>query len=762
MEEDILEPAFENDIPIPATWDLRPFDNLDQVGVLDPEGLRMNPFNGQPYSETYRKSFYDEKHWKNFPVNEKEAQRKTFTAIQENQIILFRSGTGSGKSSQVPKFVSHLLGYRGRIAITIPTQISASTSAGFMASAMDVQVGEEIGYKFRGLNMTNKKGKKSNIFFTTDGSIVAQMLGNDPDLLSLNALIIDEVHKRSSNIDLLLLLIKSLVQRRPDFKLILVSATIDIELFRKYYPAPTFRFTAVDISSGPMNPIQEHWLEKPIPLKADAYIEEAVKRVNAILRETKEGDILVFLASNTELTKACELLHETNKENLSFCVVASSAAISASTEQKKLITEVQVDNPKRKVIMGTNVAEESITIKNIDFVVDTGVAFKNVYNPYKMVDVMDRVYVTKASVKQRMGRTGRLREGTAYHLYTKEQYDAFPGYDVPEIKSIDLAYTFLQIMNIPFIQSYKKAIAFLNDLIEPPEPAFIVAAIRQLEALGCFTQGISGGKEFNPDLEDLGDITLVGKIMSHMSFKPRIAKSLLMANYYGVRTEAMFMYTLLELASGKLSNLFMMKRGDKKALESLESLLHPRGDYLTVLHIYNEYESYYRKQLPPEDATLTKEEKEKAVQLAKQKTFTWARQHYLNAKLLDKVKNAYMTNMRKLRDLVAPEGKENVELKELLAKEAKGDFKTRERLLIQAILEGEGVVQTAIQEKNIMYKTTFPPEKITANLGQDTLLPKGAKFKSKIVYNSLLILEGRASLGQLFYFYRSAVVIATI
>jgi hypothetical protein len=195
----------------------------------------------------------------------------------------------------------------------------------------------------------------------------------------------------------------------------------------------------------------------------------------------------------------------------------------------------------------------------------------------------------------------------------------------------------------------------------------------------------------------------------------------------------------------------MMKRGDKKALEALEPLLHSKGDYLTVLHVYNEYETYYRKQLPSDDAVLTKEEKEKAVQLAKQKTFTWARQHYLNAKLLDKVKNAYMTNMRKFRDLVAPEGKENVELKEILAKEAKGDFKTRERLLIQAVLEGEGVVQTAIQEKNTLYKTSFPPEKITANLGQDTLLPKGAKFKSKIVYNSLLILEGRASLGPVLF-----------
>lgn len=751
MEEDILEPPFENEIPIPATWDLRPFDNLDQVGVLDPEGLRMNPFNGQPYSEKYRKAFDNKKHWKNFPVNEKEAQRKTFTAIQENQIILLRSGTGSGKSSQVPKFLSHLLGYRGRIAITIPTQISAIKNATFMAEAMDVELGEEIGYKFRGTNITNKKGKKTNIFFTTDGSIVAQLLGNDPDLLSLNALVIDEVHKRSSNIDLLLLLIKSLVQRRSDFKLILVSATIDIELFRKYYPAPTFRFTAVDISSGPMHSIKEHWLEKPIPFKAASYIQEAVKRVNSILRETKEGDILVFLATNTELTKACELLNETNKDNLSFCMTASSATLSGSQEQMKLIIDYQKDNPKRKVIMSTNVAEESITINNVDFVIDTGVALKNVYNATKMVNVMDLVNITKASVKQRIGRTGREKEGTAYHLYTKEQYNVFPDYDIPQIKSIDLAHEFLKILNMPFIQSYKKAIAFLNDLIEPPEPAFIVAAIRQLEALGCFTKGISGGKGFNPDLEDLGDITLVGKIMSHMAFKPRIAKSLLMANYYGVRTEAMFMYTLLELASGKLSNLFMMKRGDKKALEALEPLLHSKGDYLTVLHVYNEYETYYRKQLPPEDAVLTKEEKEKAVQLAKQKTFTWARQHYLNSKLLDKVKNAYMTNMRNFRDLVAPEGKENVELKEILAKEAKGDFKTRERLLIQAVLEGEGVVQTAIQERGLLYNTTFPPEKTTASIGQDTLLPKGTKFKSNIVYNSLLILNGSPSFGPILF-----------
>ncbi len=507
---------------------------------------------------------------------------------------------------------------------------------------MDVKLGEEIGYKFRGKNLTNQKGKKSKIFFTTDGSILAQMLGSDPDLTSINALIIDEVHKRSPNIDLLLLLIKSLVQRRSDFKLILVSATIDIELFRKYYPAPTFRFAAVDISSGPINPITEHWLTKPIPLKADSYVKEAVQHVNRILRETDKGDILVFLGSNADLTNACELLEDTNKEKKSFCVTASSAVLAASGEQKDIVAKHQKDNPKRKVIMSTNVAEESITIENVDFVIDTGVMFKNVYDPYKMVDVMDRKYVTKASVKQRIGRTGRVSKGTAYHLYTKEQFEEFADYELPEIKTMDLSAMFLQIMNLSFIQTYQKALSFLNDLIEPPDLPYLVSAIRQLEALGCFTKGISGGTSFKPNLEDLGEITVTGKIMARLPFKPRVAKSLLMAHHYMVRVEAMFLYTILEACSGKMDAVFFIKRRAKELPPDILPFLHPKGDYLTLLNVYHAYENVYKENLPDDAAfsAMTKEEKETAKNLARKKTWEWGKKHHVQIKTLEKVKEA--------------------------------------------------------------------------------------------------------------------------
>ena len=236
-----------------------------------------------------------------------------------------------------------------------------------------------------------------------------------------------------------------------------------------------------------------------------------------------------------------------------------------------------------------------------------------------------------------------------------------------------------------------------------------------------------------------------------MGVVPRIAKSILMAHQYGVRTEAMFTYTLLELINGNMSNLFMMKRGDKRAIETLEPFLHPKGDYLTILNVYNAYETFYRQQLPQESTTLTKEEREQGIEKARQATWKWARDHFLNAKLLDKVKNAYMNNMRKFKDIVFPEGKENLELKEALAKEAKGDFKTRERLLIQAIMEGDGVVQSASQEKSNTYKTTFPPEKVTSPIGQNTLLPKQSQFKSKLIYNNLLILEGRPGFGPILF-----------
>lgn len=717
---------------LPIEWDMRPYEKLDRVGVLDPAGENFNPLSGQPYSPEYRANFLNNpRHWKNLPVNEPEAQKKSFEAIQNSQVILVKSGTGSGKSSQFPKFMSHLLGYKGKIAITIPTQVSATGAASYMAESFDVKLGEEVGYKFRGQNMSDKNGKKTRILFATDGAILAQMLGDDPDMLSLNAIVMDEVHKRSSNIDLLLLLIKNLIKRRPDFKLALVSATINTKLFMDYFPAPEFKFTALEISSKPLKPITQVWAERPLKTIGDEAIQRAIETVMKILTQTESGDILVFLTSNAEIAKGCKLLESQNKDNLSFCLTASGGIFRSGQDVKNKVIKQDETTDKRKVIMSTDVAEESITIENIDFVVDSGLSYQSSYDPKKMANILKKSFVTKSSVKQRMGRTGRIREGTVYHLYTEKQFNDFPEFDEPEIKKIDLSNEIISITNMPLVQNYKKTIEFMNNLIEPPSHDAIASALRKLEALGCFSKGGDGKNRFQ-NLKDLGDLTILGKAMAKFPVEPAVARSLLIANHYFVRVEATFMYAIMEVLGGKIQDLYAPFGSPMDRKKALEPFLHKRGDYFTALNIYHAFESFKKNHTPEE-------------------TRRWCDQHYVSMRALSDVKQAYFRLIRVIKEVVAPDNVVDKELEEAIKKTITTEYKTRERKLVHVIEEGEGLVRYAKKIKGDQYKTEFPPDKTVANLGRDTMIPSDGKLKDNIIYNSLLILEGRPMYGPVLF-----------
>jgi len=704
-------------------WDMRPFEELEKVGVLDPYGKNLNPLNGKEYSVEYKMGPTKERHWSKLPFNDPKAQKKTFEAIQKHQIILVKSGTGSGKSSQVPKFLSHLLGYKGRIAITIPTQVSTFSSAQYMAQALDVNLGEHVGYKFRGKRELNKNEVKSRIVFTTDGTILAQLLGTDPDLKNLNALVIDEAHKRSSNIDMILLLVKVLLTRRPDFKLLIVSATINAELFRDYFPSPEFTFAEVEVTSKPPFPITDVWADRPLETDSDKYISAAVTRVMRILTDTAKGDILVFLPTTNDLMQACRMLEEKNSMGLSFCVQASGDIFRSDSEQKELVIEQQTETDKRKVVMSTAVAEESITIKNIDFVVDSGLNLMSSYDAKREANVLDKKFITKSSAKQRAGRTGRLQPGTAYHLYTKKQFNTFPDYDVPEIKTINMAETILRITNMPLVGSYKKAMIFLDNLIEPPSREALMAGANQLKRLGVFTK---------KDPADMGELTVIGKAMAKLNMEPGVARTLLMSNQYFIRNKIVDIYSIMEATKGRgLGDLLAFARDRRDKYNKLKKWVSNKGDYFTMLRIYNEFEKYRKGH----EWNQVKE---------------WCRKHYLRWYPLSQVRRARMRLMRRLTDVVAPNRQENTELTEALKKEMNKEYKTDDARITHAILDGEGKIRRAKALKgNNKFRTELPPEKTVAMLSQDTMsTPKRVK---EVVYNDLFIADGSARLNTVLF-----------
>lgn len=495
-----------NKTKYPHTRDIHvPRDRLfEPIGILDPEGLQNNPFTNEPYQNLYddpTKEPTDKigtyKHFGNFwsklPMYEK--REEAINLIYDNNVVLIVSGTGSGKTVLAPKFALHCMNYQGRIAITNPKKIPTKANTDFSAQHMDVKVGTYIGMKYR----DSEKGAYSTdcrLIYCTDGWIL-QLLQTDPLLTELDMVIIDEAHERNVNIDLLLLLLKHLVLKRPSFKLIIMSATINTQIFVDYFPTSQFKFAMLDAGQKPMFPIKTIYLNKPIN-KYDAngniidknYFDVAVDKVVSLLKETDDGDILVFFPNKSDTTDGCgQLSIRLDKLNRELGKKIYSASLTSATSKKSrdghdeqnMIINAQKYKQNgrfsRKVVFATEVAESSVTISGLLYVIDTGLVNKMMYYSDKNMESLERKFISKASHKQRRGRTGRTAPGTCFCLFTEEEYNKkFSEYTQSPIMNTDLSkylMTFLANQNfvthIQFPITYKGNKANKVNNLKKPE-----------------------------------------------------------------------------------------------------------------------------------------------------------------------------------------------------------------------------------------------------------------------------------------------------
>jgi HrpA-like RNA helicase len=480
-----------NNKKYPHTRDIYvPRDKLfEPIGILDPEGLQNNPFTNEPYQNLYddpTKEPSDKigtyKHfgafWSKLPMYEK--RNEAINLIYDNNVVLIVSGTGSGKTVLAPKFALHCMNYQGRIAITNPKRVPTKENAAFSAMHMDVKVGTYIGMKYR----DSEKGAYSTdcrLIYCTDGWIL-QLLQKDPLLMDLDMVIIDEAHERNVNIDLLLLLLKQLVLKRPSFKLIIMSATINTQIFVDYFPTSQYKFAMLDAGQKPMFAIKTIYLNKPINkydangnIIDDNYFDVAVDKVVSLLKETDDGDILVFFPSKSDTTDGCSQLSiRLDKLNRELGKKIFSASLTSSTSKKtrdghdeqNMIINAQKykQNGKfsRKVVFATEVAESSVTISGLLYVIDTGLVNKMMYYSDKNMESLERKFISKASHKQRRGRTGRTAPGTCFCLFTEEEYNKkFPEYTQSPIMNIDLSkYLLTFISNQNFISHIQFPIVY--------------------------------------------------------------------------------------------------------------------------------------------------------------------------------------------------------------------------------------------------------------------------------------------------------------
>ena len=433
------------------------------------------------------------------------------TALKENQVVIVCGSTGSGKTTQLPKAaLLEGFGRAGRIGCTQPRRLAATALASRFATETGVANGGEVGYKVRFDDHTTEN---TVVKFMTDGILLAETR-TDPLLLQYDCIILDEVHERSLNIDFLLGYLKLLLKKRRDLRIIISSATLESERISDFFHGAPI----VEVE-GKLFPIEDIWQESGE--EDDDDLSEAIARAVETLTEfDKNGDILVFLPGEREIRDALDMLDGRNYPHTE--VMPLFGRLSAA-EQNRIFQR----SSRRRIILATNVAETSLTIPGIRFVIDTGLVRLSRYNPKSSIQELRVEFISKASARQRRGRCGRLRDGVCVHLYSEAKLEEADDYTAPEIQRSSLAGVILQMaaLKLPPIEVFP--------FVDPPSPALIKEGRITLDDLGA--------------TDEQGKLTKTGWAMSELPVGPRIGKMILAAQQRHVLPEILVIAAFLSM-----------------------------------------------------------------------------------------------------------------------------------------------------------------------------------------------------------------------
>ncbi|KNC75719.1 ATP-dependent RNA helicase DHX8 [Sphaeroforma arctica JP610] len=418
-------------------------------------------------------------------------------AIDENQVMVVIGETGSGKTTQMTQYMmENGYGINGKIACTQPRRVAAMSVAKRVSEEVGCRLGTDVGYTIRFEDCSSPETK---IKYMTDGMLLREIL-IDPKLTQYAAVMIDEAHERTIHTDVLFGLLKKLVKRRPDMKLIVTSATLDAEKFSNYFfECPIFTIP------GRTFPVEILYTREP---ETD-YLDAALITVMQIHLNEPPGDILLFLTGQEEIDTSCEILFE-RMQALGNRVPQLMILPVYSALPSEMQTRIFDPAPPgaRKVILATNIAETSLTIDGIYYVVDPGFVKQNVYNAQSGVDALVVTPISQAQARQRAGRAGRTGPGKCYRLYTEPAYrnEMLPT-NVPEIQRTNLCSTVLSLKAM----GINDLLAF--DFMDPPPPATLISAMEILHALSA--------------LDDEGLLTRLGRKMAEFPLDPPLAKILI-------------------------------------------------------------------------------------------------------------------------------------------------------------------------------------------------------------------------------------------
>lgn len=477
------------------------------------------------------------------------------------------------------------------IACTQPRRVAAMSVAQRVAEEMDVKLGEEVGYSIRFEDMTSPK---TILKYMTDGMLLREAM-NDHNLSRYSTIMLDEAHERTMATDVLMGLLKEVVARRPDLKIIIMSATLDAQKFQRYFlDAPLLAVP------GRTHPVEVFYTPEP----EQDYVEAAIRTVLQIHATEDEGDILVFLTGEEEIEDAARKIYMEAEEMVREADAGPLKVYplygSLPPHMQQRIFEPAPPprrpggRPGRKVIISTNIAETSLTIDGIVYVVDPGFSKQKIYNPRIRVESLLVSPISKASAQQRAGRAGRTRPGKCFRLYTEEAYKKeLIESTYPEVLRSNLSSTVLELKKL----GIDDLVHF--DLMDPPAPETLMRALEELNYLAC--------------LDDDGNLTQLGRLASEFPLDPALAVMLISSPEFYCSNEILSITALLSVPQ-----VFVRPASQRKRADEMKNMFsHQDGDQLTLLNVYHAFKS------PEAQANLKQ----------------WCHDHFLNLRSLQSADN---------------------------------------------------------------------------------------------------------------------------
>ncbi|XP_055318372.1 putative pre-mRNA-splicing factor ATP-dependent RNA helicase PRP1 [Sitodiplosis mosellana] len=518
----------------------------------------VNPLNNQPYSQRYY-TLYRKRI--TLPVFEYRADFMRLLA--ENQCIVLVGETGSGKTTQIPQWCveyARSIGSKG-VSCTQPRRVAAMSVAQRVSEEMDVILGQEVGYSIR---FEDCSSPSTVLKYMTDGMLLREGM-SDPTLDGYQVILLDEAHERTLATDILMGVLKEVIRQRTDLKLVVMSATLDAGKFQQYFDnAPLMNVP------GRTHPVEIFYTPEP---ERD-YLEAAIRTVIQIhMCEEIEGDVLMFLTGQEEIEEACKRIKR-EIDNLGpemgelKCIPLYSTL--PPNLQQRIFEPPPPNKPNgaigRKVVVSTNIAETSLTIDGVVFVIDPGFAKQKVYNPRIRVESLLVSPISKASAQQRAGRAGRTKPGKCFRLYTEKAYkNEMQSNTYPEILRSNLGTVVLQLKKL----GIDDLVHF--DFMDPPAPETLMRALELLNYLAA--------------LDDDGNLTDLGAVMAEFPLDPQLAKMLIASCNHNCSNEILSITAMLSVPQCFVRPNDVKKQADEAKMR----FAHIDGDHLTLLNVYHAF-----------------------------------------------------------------------------------------------------------------------------------------------------------------------------